>query len=62
MPVDLYLANDGKTVIREPIKEMESLYDETLYSYNGDPLNVAQMNEQIYQLRGNDLEIKTNDN
>ena len=62
MPVDLYLANDGKTVIREPIKEMESLYDETLYSYNGDPLNVAQMNEQISQLRGDALEIKAHVN
>lgn len=58
MPVELYLNDEGTDVLREPISEMSSLYDETLFEYDGDSLNVEAMNEKISDVRGDALEIK----
>lgn len=57
MPVDLYLDNDGKTVIREPIKEIEGAYDKELYSYSDSPLSADAMNMLIGDIRGDALRI-----
>ena len=60
MPVELYLSDDGKDVLREPIKEMSSLYGESLYSYEGESLDASSMNDLIKDVRGDALEIKMN--
>ena len=57
MPVDLWLDNDGKTVIREPISEISGVYDKTLLNYKGDAKNVNQMNEMINDIKGDALRI-----
>ncbi len=58
MPIDLYLSDDGSDVLREPIKEIASLYDETLFEYDGESINVSSMNEKIADVHGDALEIK----
>ncbi len=58
MPVELYLDNDGTTVLREPIKELESIYEDTIFEYSGDPLDAAAMNERLSSTHGDAMEIK----
>lgn len=58
IPLELYLADNGTDVLREPIRELSSLYDETLYSYNGDGKTAAEINADIANIRGDMLEIK----
>ena len=58
IPLELWLSDDGTQVIREPIREIESLYDETLFSYQGDGLTCEEINSQISEIRGDMLEIK----
>ena len=58
MPVDLYLSDDGSDVLREPIRELSSLYDETLFEYEGEAINASNMNDKIQDVRGDALEIK----
>ncbi len=58
IPLELYLSDDGKNVIREPIREIESLYDEELYSYEGEGKSASVINEEIKNVRGDTLEIK----
>ena len=60
MPVDLYLSDDGSTLLREPIKEMTSLYDEVLFDYNGEGKDVNAINDMIKDVRGDALTIKMN--
>ncbi|MBQ8395259.1 MAG: GH32 C-terminal domain-containing protein [Clostridia bacterium] len=57
IPLELWLADNGTEVIREPIREIESLYGETLYQYNGAGASVAEVNEEIQNLRGDMLRI-----
>lgn len=61
IPLELWLSDDGKEVIREPIREIESLYDETLYEFEAtleDPsISVAEVNEEIKNIRGDMLRI-----
>lgn len=58
MPVDLYLSDDGSDVLREPIRELSSLYDETLFEYEGEAIDASNMNDKIQNVRGDALEIK----
>ena len=60
MPVDVYLADDGVTVIREPIKELESALDETVYTGGNEYQTIDVVNEAIKDVRGDTLEIKFN--
>ncbi|MBQ9118040.1 MAG: GH32 C-terminal domain-containing protein [Clostridia bacterium] len=57
IPLELWLADNGTEVIREPIREIESLYKETLYEYSGEGLTATQVNEQISNVRGDMLRI-----
>ena len=57
MPVEVHLDTDGRTVLREPIQEIKNAYDKTLFEYDGDPLNVSQINSMIEDLRGDALRI-----
>lgn len=57
IPLELWLADNGTEVIREPIREIESLYGETLYEYGDAGASVAEVNENIQNLRGDMLRI-----
>lgn len=56
IPLELYLSDDGNEVIREPIKEIESLYDGILYESNA-PKGVHEINNDISSIRGDMLRI-----
>ena len=58
IPLELWLSDDGKDVIREPIKEIESLRVETLYSYTGEGKTADEINSAISEIRGDTLEIR----
>lgn len=57
IPLELWLSNDEKQVIREPIKEIESLYGETLYDYEGTGKTAEEINTEISSIRGDMLRI-----
>lgn len=57
IPLELYLADNGVDVIREPIKEIESLYDKYLFNYHGKGKDVESINEAISEVRGDTLRI-----
>ena len=57
IPLELWLADNGTEVIREPIREIESLYGDTLYEYSGAGTSVADVNVAIKDLRGDMLRI-----
>ncbi len=57
IPLELWLSDDGTEVIREPIKEIESLREETLFDYSGDGLTADEVNAEISDIRGDMLEI-----
>ena len=57
IPLELWLSDDGTQVLREPIKEIESLYGETVYEYDGAGKNAEQINSEISALRGDMLRI-----
>ena len=57
IPLEIWLADNGTDVIREPIKEIESLYKDVLYSYEGEGLTATQVNENIKNVRGDTLRI-----
>ncbi|MBQ4108979.1 MAG: GH32 C-terminal domain-containing protein, partial [Clostridia bacterium] len=58
IPLELWLSDDGTEVIREPVKEIESLRQEVLYSYTGDGKTAEEINAEISDIRGDMLEIK----
>ena len=58
MPVDLYLSDNLSTLVRRPIKEMASLYDNVLYEYSGENISFETMNQNIANIRGDTIEIK----
>lgn len=57
IPLDLWLADNGTDIIREPIREIQSLYKNVLYSYEGTGLTADQVNAEIANLRGDMLRI-----
>lgn len=56
-PIELYLAADGRSVIRRPIREIESLYGATLYEYDGSGKSAAEINGEIASIRGDTVKI-----
>lgn len=58
IPLELWLSDDGKEVIREPIKELQSVRKETLYSYEGEGKTADAINSEISSIRGDLLEIR----
>lgn len=59
IPLELYLSGDGQQVIREPIKEIASLYKETLYSNENMDMTCEEVNNEIDGIRGDLLRIDT---
>ena len=58
IPLELWLSDDGREIIREPIKEIESLRMETLYEYKGEGKTASEVNAEIASIRGDTLEIR----
>ena len=58
IPLELWLSDDGTQVIREPVKEIECLEEETLYYYDGAGKTAEEINNEISNIRGDMLEIK----
>lgn len=58
VPLELWLSDDGRDVVRAPIKETESLRAETLYTYTGDARSASEINAEIADIRGDMLEIR----
>ncbi|MBQ7339795.1 MAG: glycoside hydrolase family 32 protein, partial [Clostridia bacterium] len=58
IPLELWLADNGTEVIREPIKEIESLRKETLIDYKGEGKTTSEINAEISSIRGDTLEIR----
>ena len=57
IPLELHLADDKQSVIREPIAELESVVEEELFNYEGEGKSVDQINEMIGDVRGDLLQI-----
>ncbi|MGN1053434.1 MAG: GH32 C-terminal domain-containing protein [Candidatus Scatosoma sp.] len=57
MPLQLWLSDDGAQVIREPVREIQSLYGETLYEVSDAALSAADVNGYIKNIRGDMLRI-----
>lgn len=58
IPLELHLSDNGNEVIREPIKELESIRQETLYDYSGSGKTASELNAEINDIRGDTLEIR----
>ncbi|MBR2933672.1 MAG: GH32 C-terminal domain-containing protein [Clostridia bacterium] len=58
IPLELWLSDDGNEVIREPVREVESLREETLYTYSGEGKTAEEINNAISHIRGDLLEIR----
>ncbi|MDE7464755.1 MAG: glycoside hydrolase family 32 protein, partial [Clostridiales bacterium] len=56
-PLELKLSKDGNEIIRTPIREIESLYGEALYEYEGDGKTAAEVNAEIENVRGDTVRI-----
>lgn len=56
-PLELKLSADGKDIIRTPIREIESLYGEALYSYEGEGKSASEINSAISSVRGDTVKI-----
>lgn len=56
-PLELSLSEDGKSLIRKPIREIESLYGETLYKMEGGSLSAPAVNAAVKDVRGDMLRI-----
>ena len=59
IPLELFLSDDGNEVIREPIKEIESLYGETLYELNKTK-SFNDVNNDISNIRSDSFRIDMN--
>lgn len=59
IPLELFLSDNGNEVIREPIKEIESLYGETLYELNKTK-SFNDVNNDISNIRSDSFRIDMN--
>ena len=58
IPLQLWLSDDGAHIIREPIKEAESLRKSVVYDYTGDGKTASEINGEIGDIRGDLFEIR----
>ncbi len=58
IPLELWLDDNGVDVIREPVKEIETLREEALYYYEGAGKSADEINKDISDIRGDMLEIR----
>ena len=58
MPVEIFLAPNGRDVIRKPVEAVNTLYKEVLYEYDGSGISANDLAEQIKDIRSDMYEIK----
>ena len=58
MPVEIFLAPNGKDVIRKPVEAVETLYKEEVYSYKGTGISASEFADQVKNIRSDMYEIK----
>ena len=58
MPVDIYLDTDGRTVLREPISELQNARHTDLFQYKDGEIGVNEINDLIKDIRSDAVEIK----
>ena len=58
MPVEIYLDDNLRDVIRRPVSAVETLYGETLYEYEGSGMNAGELSNAISHVRSDMYEIK----
>ena len=57
-PVEIFLAPNGRDVIRRPVSAVDTLYKETLYEYEGEGKTASELAEEIKDIRSDMYEIK----
>jgi sucrose-6-phosphate hydrolase SacC (GH32 family) len=58
MPVEIFLAPNGKDVIRKPVSAVETLYKEEVYNYKGSGISANEFASQVSNIRSDMYEIK----
>ena len=57
-PVEIFLAPNGRDVIRRPVEAVNTLYKEVLFDYEGEGLTAAELAPRIANIRSDMYEIK----
>ena len=58
MPVEIFLAPNGRDVIRRPVEAVNTLYKEVLFDYEGEGIAPSELAPQISNIRSDMYEIK----
>ena len=58
MPVEIFLAPNGRDVIRRPVSTIESLYDEVLFDYEGSGKSANELADEISNIRSDMYQIE----
>ncbi len=58
IPLEIWLSDDGRDIIREPIEETKTLRKSEIYNYSGEGKTVAELNSDLGNVRGDLLEIR----
>ena len=57
-PVEIFLAENGRDVIRRPVSALNTLYKEILYEYEGPAISPSELNNYLSDIRSDMYEIK----
>ena len=58
MPVEIFLAPNGRDVIRRPVGTIETLYKEILYEYDGEGKSASAIASEIQDIRSDMYQIE----
>ena len=58
MPVEIFLAPNGRDVIRRPVDAFDTLYDEVLYEYEGAPKTAPEIANEVRNVRSDMYQIE----
>ena len=58
MPVEIFLAPNGRDVIRKPVEQISSLYKEVLFDYEGSGKTASQLAGEISNIRSDMYQIE----
>ena len=58
MPVEIYLDNNLKDVIRRPVEAVSTLHKETLYEYSGTAKSAGEIAEEVKNVRSDMYKIE----
>ena len=58
MPVEIFLAPNGRDVIRRPVAAIDTLYDEVLYNYEGEGKTAMEIASELRNVRSDMYQIE----